>query len=114
MRIKHGVKIPQQIRLAHRRVPNLFVSDKLERVRDCLLNYRYPEVKSTVRNQENEIPIHDEYSHCMRAFEYWCVNWFDLNPTKRLEKKIEAGTGAELIDIIETRRLNEASWKGWR
>ncbi len=25
-------------------------------------------------NQENEKPIHDKWSHAMRAFEYWCVN----------------------------------------
>ena len=31
--------------------------------------------KRSKLNQENEIPIHDQFSHAMRAFEYWCVNY---------------------------------------
>lgn len=74
VRTKDGVRIPDQIRLAHAKIPGLFVSDKLIRFRDCLLNYRYPQVKDQARNQENELPIHDEFSHAMRALEYWAVN----------------------------------------
>jgi hypothetical protein len=44
------------------------------------LNYRYPEVKETARNQENELPIHDEFSHAMRALEYYAVNIKDVAP----------------------------------
>lgn len=114
VRTMTGVKIPDQIRLTHRRMPHLYVSNKLERFRDCLLNYRYPEVKSTLRNQENEIPIHDEYSHAMRSLEYWCVNYFELFPTKQINKQIKPGSGAELIEIIESRRRHQESWRGWR
>jgi hypothetical protein len=75
VRTKDGVTIPEQIRSAHGYMPRLFVdSDRASRFRDCLLNYRYPAKRDTAVNQENETPIHDQYSHAMRAFEYWCVN----------------------------------------
>ncbi len=61
VRTKDGVRIPDQIRVTHGLIKSLFVSNKLTRFRDCLLNYRYPEVKETARNQENELPIHDEF-----------------------------------------------------
>lgn len=61
VRTKDGVKIPDQIRATHGIIKSLFVSNRLTRFRDCLLNYRYPEIKDTARNQENEIPIHDEF-----------------------------------------------------
>ena len=89
VRTKDGVRIKDQIRTSHSFMPRLFVnSDKCERFRDCLLNYRYPIKPETAINQENEIPIHDEYSHAMRAFEYWCVNWGDTKPK---EKAVVAG-----------------------
>jgi len=78
VRTKDGVKIPDQVRTVHGLIKSLFVSDKLTRFRDCLLNYRYPEIKENVRNQENEIPIHDEFSHAMRALEYYAVNIKDI------------------------------------
>jgi hypothetical protein len=78
VRTKDGVRIADQIRVAHSFIPRLFVSHKAERFRDCLLNYRYPEVSEKLRNQENEKPIHNEYSHAMRMFEYYCVNYEDL------------------------------------
>lgn len=84
IRTKDGVKIPDQIRTTHGLIKSLFVSNKLTRFRDCLLNYRYPEIKDTARNQENEIPIHDEFSHAMRALEYYAVNVKDCMPKKRL------------------------------
>lgn len=74
VRTKDGVRIPDQIRIAHSKIPGLFVSKKAEGFKDCLLNYRYPEKSTTIVNQENEIPIHDKWSHGMRAFEYWAVN----------------------------------------
>jgi len=81
VRTTDGVKIPDQIRKAHTFVSRLWVnSEKAERFRDCLLNYRYPTMgveKRSKLNQENEIPIHDQFSHAMRAFEYWCVNYSD-------------------------------------
>ena len=78
VRTKDGVKIPDQIRMAHRKMSGLFVSKKAERFKDCLLNYRYPTKASNIINQENELPIHDQWSHGMRAFEYWAVNADDV------------------------------------
>lgn len=78
VRTKGGVKIPDQIRLTHEHIKSLFVSDRLTRFRDCLLNYRYPEKKESVVNQSNEVPIHDEFSHAMRALEYYFVNVKDF------------------------------------
>jgi hypothetical protein len=80
VRTKSGVKIIDQVRVTHGLIKSLFVSNHLTRFRDCLLNYRYPEVKDTARNQENELPIHDEFSHAMRALEYYAVNIKDLKP----------------------------------
>ena len=72
---KAGVQIPEQIRITHKFIKSLFVDNtKAIRLRDCLLNYKYPEVKETVLNQSNETPIHDEFSHAMRALEYYFVN----------------------------------------
>lgn len=75
VRTKDGVKIPDQIRIAHDKMPGLYVAKpQAEGFRDCLLNYRYPKKSTGLVNQENEIPIHDRWSHGMRAFEYWAVN----------------------------------------
>jgi len=71
--------IPTQIRQAHKSIPYLFVNSanpNTERFVECLLNYKYPEKAETLINQSNEIPIHDEFSHGMRAFEYYCWNVF--------------------------------------
>lgn len=73
VRTKTGVKIPEQIRISHKYVKSLIVDNKLERFRDCVLNYRYPE-KNASYSTTNELPIHDEYSHSMRALEYYFVN----------------------------------------
>lgn len=74
IRTKDGVRIPEQIRIAHKYMPSLYIDNKLTRLRDCILNYRYPEKKDTAIDQSNEIPYHDEYSHAMRALEYYFVN----------------------------------------
>lgn len=69
--------IPSQIRESHRHIPNLYVSSSnpnCERFRDCIINYRYPQKKETLINQSNEVPIHDQFSHALRAFEYYCWN----------------------------------------
>jgi hypothetical protein len=52
----------------------MYVDNKLERFRDCLLNYRYPDKKQNIYSTSNETPIHDEYSHAMRALEYYFTN----------------------------------------
>lgn len=72
-----GVTIEEQVRISHTFIPSLFISTKADRFRECILNYRYPTMgveKRSKLNYENEIPIHDEFSHAMRAFEYFCVN----------------------------------------
>lgn len=67
--------VEQQIRNTHKFIPSLWVAkDKCERFRDCIVNYHYPEKPSTLINQDNEMPVHDEFSHAMRAFEYYCWN----------------------------------------
>lgn len=74
VKTKDGVKIPDQIRKAHTYMSGLFVSKNAVGFKDALLNYRYPTKASNIVNQENELPIHDKWSHAMRAFEYWAVN----------------------------------------
>lgn len=92
---KHGIHIrsprkldiPNQIRVAHKYMKNLYVDKSLERLRDCILNYRYPEKKENILDQSNEKPIHDEYSHAMRALEYYFL-------------AIDEGIGKDITDII--------------
>lgn len=81
IRTKGGVRIPDQIRITHKYIPSLYVSNKLDRFRDCLINYSYPRRKSGLIYQSNEQPVHDEYSHAMRALEYYFVN-IDTNLTQ--------------------------------
>lgn len=67
--------IPSQVRTAHKYIPQLFVKNSIttNRFVDVLNNYRYPaEKKESALNQSNEIPMHDQYSHGARAFEYYC------------------------------------------
>lgn len=69
--------IPQQIRNAHKFITRLYVSKSnpnCERFVECILNYKYPKKAESVINQSNEVPIHDEFSHAMRAWEYYCWN----------------------------------------
>jgi len=99
IRSKNGVKIPDQIRAVHAFIKSLIVNSdnpRCARFRDCLLNYRYPEIKDTARNQENEIPIHDEFSHAMRALEYYAVNVKDIANNKK-RQPIVGFTGGDPI-----------------
>jgi hypothetical protein len=67
-----------QIRNAHKFIPALYISSSnpnCERFRDCLINYKYPKKTENLVNQSNEVPIHDQFSHAMRAFEYYCWNY---------------------------------------
>jgi hypothetical protein len=69
--------IDTQIRNAHRYIGRLYVSNanpNTERFVECILNYKYPKKPTTLIDQTNEKPIHDEFSHGMRAFEYYCWN----------------------------------------
>ncbi|MDP1722964.1 MAG: hypothetical protein Q8L37_07220 [Candidatus Gottesmanbacteria bacterium] len=108
-RLGHYVKtsfipdIPTQIRNAHRFMSRLYVSSSnpnCSRFRDCLVNYCYPQKRETMVNQSNEIPIHNQYSHAMRAFEYYCWNldqtpktnsYQSLQKAKELKKKWRIG-----------------------
>lgn len=81
VRTMNGVRIPEQIRVTHGTIPRLFISStnpNCERFRDCCLNYHYPKKRENAFNQENEIPVHDQFSHAMRAYEYYCVNAKDI------------------------------------
>jgi hypothetical protein len=67
--------IPSQVRTAHKYIPQLFIKRCVETNRfvDVLNNYRYPaDKKESAPNQSNEIPMHDQFSHGARAFEYYC------------------------------------------
>lgn len=101
VRTKDGVAIPDQIRATHRNIKSLYVDRHCERFRDCLLNYRYPEKKENIVNQSNEIPIHDQYSHAMRALEYYFVNITDLSPTRLVQVGTERGLGGAEIPIYD-------------
>jgi len=98
IRTKAGVTIPEQIRLTHRYMPSLFVSRRLERFRDCLINYRYPDKSTGLVNQSNEIPIHDEYSHAMRALEYYFTNVDSGVGTQTYEQLLAKFPRQELFD----------------
>jgi hypothetical protein len=79
--------VESQIRHAHKSIPNLFVSKSNPRTKrfvECILNYRYPKRPESALNQDNENPIHDEFSHALRAFEYYCWNLThgDVGPVK--------------------------------
>lgn len=96
VRTSHIPNIKEQIRTTHAKIKSLYVSDKLERFRDCLLNYRYPQKSDSLINQSNELPIHDEYSHAMRAFEYWAWNY--TKKTMKIPKKsIDPLSGEALL-----------------
>lgn len=72
---KDGLEIPQQVRITHKYIPGLkLAKGRTDRLRECLLNYRYPDKRSSALNQSNEIPIHDQWSHGMRALEYYFAN----------------------------------------
>jgi hypothetical protein len=84
--------IPSQVRTAHKYIPQLFIrkTQETERFVDVLNNYRYPDAKrETAINQSNEIPMHDQYSHGARAFEYYCWEQDMTMPTKMKAKKLK-------------------------
>lgn len=83
-RLGHSIRttaiptIEAQIRHAHKTIKYLYVNKanpRTERFVECLLNYKYPKKAESLINQSNEVPIHDEFSHGMRAFEYYCWNF---------------------------------------
>ncbi len=75
IKTKDGLQIPDQVRLTHKYIKSVMVNkNKCERLRDCLINYRYPNKRSGLVEQSNEIPFHDQWSHGMRALEYYFSN----------------------------------------
>ncbi len=96
MRTNSIPDIPSQVRTAHKFIPQLFIKKQpsTERFIDVLNNYRYPDAKKeNAINQSNEIPMHDQYSHGARAFEYWCWEE-DMNmPQKMKPKKMKEYDG---------------------
>lgn len=98
IRSKGGIRIPDQIRITHKYIPSLFVSDKLPRFKDCMLGYRYPEKGSNVIDQSNEIPVHDEFSHAMRALEYYFTNVDGGVGTSTFEEKMKQFNKVDLFD----------------
>lgn len=98
----HIPNIPAQVRQAHTKIPHLYINHKSSRFKDIILNYRYPEVKTDIRNQSNEIPIHNEYSHGARAFEYWCWNY--APPDQEMVGVKKVNTGQRILDRIEENR----------
>lgn len=92
IKTKDGLQIPDQVRLTHKYIPMTYVAKgKADGVRECLINYRYPDHKNGV-NQSNEIPIHDKWSHTMRALEYYFANidggslFRDYKPTAAINR----------------------------
>jgi hypothetical protein len=103
--------IESQVRNAHRFIPKLYVSNanpNTARFVECLLNYKYPKKSVTLINQDNEDPIHDEFSHGMRAFEYYCWNRSDGKVGEILHTK---GTKRPHTAMINQRTGKEISIK---
>lgn len=71
---KDGLKIPDQIRITHKYIKSLYVDSSCAGFVSSILNYKYPQKKETLLNQANETPIHDQFSHTMRALEYYFAN----------------------------------------
>ncbi len=80
VRTKPGVKIPERIAATHRIIPSLYIDHTLPRLRDCILNYRYPtnDENRSKMNTSREIPIHDEFSHGATALEFYAINSTDF------------------------------------
>jgi hypothetical protein len=75
IKTKDGLQIPDQIRITHKYINSTFLNKKnCERLRDCMINYRYPEKRAGLNNQSNEIPVHNWASHGLRALEYYFAN----------------------------------------
>lgn len=111
VRTMDGVKIPDQIRQAHTFVPRLWIDkDNADAFKNCILNYKYPVKDGKLMNQSNEIPIHDKWSHGMRAFEYWAVNYRVINPQetfKRTHAKVTSEDDLGFSNTFEKRRSKQ-------
>jgi len=109
VRVTDGVRITDQIRLAHATMPALYIDKtRAERFRDILLNYRYPESNSNLRDQSNEVPLHDEWSHGARAYEYWCVNTQYNRMPAKLKITPEFNSGAFILKQLEDMKYDSS------
>ena len=120
MRMGHFVRtapipsIQTQIRHAHKFIPRLYVSKSnpnCTRFMECILNYRYPTKSEALTNQSNETPMHDEFSHAMRAFEYYCWNLFE--PRTDLKVTPPAGSIASYLKKREEERYLKDEYVGY-
>lgn len=85
MTSNHIPDLVSQVRTAHKYIPRLFISDRqsTERFVDVLNNYRYPDSKKeTAVDQSNEVPMHDQFSHGARAFEYGAWEMDQKSPAR--------------------------------
>lgn len=106
--------IPAQIRNTHKFINRLYVSKSnpaCERFVECLLNYRYPKKSDMVIDQSNEIPTHDEYSHALRAFEYYC--WNLVEQSTRIEDNPPANSFTSYLRKKEEERLLKREYVGY-
>jgi hypothetical protein len=112
VRTMDGVKIPDQIRQAHTFMPRLWInSDLAEGFRNCILNYKYPVKDGKLTNQSNEIPIHDKFSHGMRSFEYWAVNYRVIKPEEVGRRNFKKVTGEDDLGFSSTfEKQKRHSW----
>lgn len=107
--------IDQQIRNAHKFIPRLFVSKSnpnTERFVECILNYKYPDRITSSIDKSNETPIHDEFSHAMRAWEYYC--WNISEPKTNLKDNPPANSMAAILKKEEEKRLLEQEYVGYQ
>lgn len=106
--------IPSQIRHAHTFIPRLYVSKSnpaCARFVECILNYKYPKRAESLINQSNEVPIHDEYSHAMRAFEYYCWNWND--PRQQINTQPPANSFDAFLKKKQEQRALKGEYVGY-
>lgn len=65
-----------RIRAGHKMMPRLRIANNVkecQRFLDVINNYRYPEKKANLLDQQNEKPIHNWASHGASAFEYYAM-----------------------------------------
>jgi len=120
-RLNHHIRvsaipnIASQVRNAHKFIPRLYVSSSnpnCARFRDCIVNYRYPESKSASSiDQSNETPIHDEFSHALRAFEYYC--WNIVEPSERIKDNPPPNSFQAYLNKKEEKRALQEEYVGY-
>lgn len=82
---KHGIyittlgfqpRIQDRIRATHKMMPRVRINSSNENCRrmlSVLKNYRYPQKDKKLMNQENERPIHNQWSHGASALEFYAM-----------------------------------------